>query len=280
MKTILVVANETLAGAKLLGVVKDRSQEAGDDVRVVVCVPRNRPKHGNIIYDDFVFDAAKVRIDLARRFLRDQGITATGDIGDPDPYTATMDAIAEHHPDEVIVSTYPATISGWLRRDLIERIEQASGLPVLHVVQDIDAEGIPFHVTLVLAAKTASGDELLHTMKERTAGHERQTLVIVMVPQEGGEGQHAARARAQMAQVVDRLVSENLIAAGMIGDPDPYTAAMNALQFFRVDDIVISTLPATRSGWLRADLIERVKKASHKPVQHVEASERTAATAA
>ena len=49
----------------------------------------------------------------------------------------------------------------------------------------------------------------------------------------------------------------------MIGDPDPYTATMNALQFFRVDDIIISTLPETRSGWLRADLIERVRKASN-----------------
>ena len=36
--------------------------------------------------------------------------------------------------------------------------------------------------------------------------------------------------------------------AGMIGDPDPYTAAMNALSFFRVDDIVISTLPGDALG--------------------------------
>jgi hypothetical protein len=226
-----------------------------------------------------VFDAAKVRIDLARRFMRDEGVTAIGDIGDPDPYTATMDAVAEHRPDEIIVSTYPATVSGWLRRDLIERIEQASGLPVTHVVQDIDAEGIPFHVTLVVAAKTASGDELLNALKRDAAGSERKTLFIVIVPQEGGEGQHAARARARMAQVIDRLISEGLIAAGMIGDPDPYTATMNALQFFRVDDIVISTLPATRSGWLRADLIERVRKASRRPVQHVETSERSATAA-
>jgi hypothetical protein len=279
MKTILVVANETLAGAKLLETVKERT--AGDpDARVVVCVPRNKPKHGNIIYDDFVFDAAKVRIDLARRFMRDEGITAVGDIGDPDPYTATMDAVAEHRPDEIIVSTYPATVSGWLRRDLIERIEQASGLPVTHVVQDIDAEGIPFHVTLVVAAKTASGDDLLNALKQDAAGRDRKTLFIVTVPQEGGEGQHAARARARMAQVIDRLISEGLIAAGMIGDPDPYTATMNALQFFRVDDVVISTLSATRSGWLRADLIERVKKATGKPVEHVEATDRAATNAA
>jgi hypothetical protein len=277
MKTILVIANETLGGAKLLEVIKEH---AGSDSRVVVCVPRNKPKHGNIIYDDFVFDAAKVRIDLARRFLRDLGISAVGDIGDPDPYTAAMDAVAEHRPDEIIVSTYPATISGWLRRDLIERIEQASNLPVIHVVQDIDAEGIPFHVTLVVAARTASADELLHSLKEKAGEDKRGTLFIVTVPQEGGEGQHAARARARMAQVVDRIISEGLIGAGMIGDPDPYTATMNALQFFRVDDIIISTLPATRSGWMRADLIDRVRKASHRPVQHAETSERSAANAA
>ncbi|HEV7494726.1 hypothetical protein [Baekduia sp.] len=280
MSTILVVANETLAGAQLLETVKERASAGGEGTRVIVCVPRNKPKHGNIIYDDFVFDAAKVRIDLARRFLRDQGINAVGDIGDTDPYTATMDAVAEHHPDEIIVSTFPATVSGWLRRDLIERIEQASGLPVTHVVQDIDAEGIPFHVTLVVAAKTASGDALLDSLKKKAGSNPRGSLFIVIVPQEGGEGHHAANARARMAQVVDRLISENLIAAGMIGDPDPYTATMNALQFFRVDDIVISTLPATRSGWLRADLIERVRKVTNKPVDHVETTDRAAASAA
>jgi hypothetical protein len=276
MKTILVVANETLGGAKLLDVVKQKVA-GDDDARVVVCVPRNKPKHGNIIYDDFVFDAAKVRIDLARRFLRDLGIQAIGDIGDPDPYTATMDAVAEHHPDEIVISTYPATVSGWLRRDLIERVEQASRLPVTHVEQDIDAEGLPFHGTLVLAARTASGDELLNALKAKAAGNERGMMFIVVVPQEGGTGQHAAQARARMAQVVDRLVAEGLIAAGMIADPDPYTAAMNALQVFRIDDIVISTLPATRSGWLRADLIERVRRASGKPVEHVEVAERATA---
>jgi hypothetical protein len=279
MSTILVVANETLAGAQLLETVKERASAGGEGTRVIVCVPRNKPKHGNIIYDDFVFDAAKVRIDLARRFLRDQGINAIGDIGDTDPYTATMDAVAEHHPDEIIVSTFPATVSGWLRRDLIERIEQASGLPVTHVVQDIDAEGIPFHVSLVVAAKTASGDTLLDSLKAKAGANPRGSLFIVIVPQEGGEGHHAARARARMAQVVDRLISEGLIAAGMIGDPDPYTATMNALQFFRVDDIVISTLPATRSGWLRADLIERVRKVTNKPVEHVETTDRAASAA-
>ena len=39
-------------------------------------------------------------------------------------------------------------------------------------------------------------------------------------------------------------------APGMIGDPDPYTATMNALQLFHVSEIVISTFPrdASRAG--------------------------------
>ncbi len=55
----------------------------------------------------------------------------------------------------------------------------------------------------------------------------------------------------------------------MIGDPDPYTAAMNALELFRVDDVVISTLPDERSGWMRSNLIERVRGATTVPVEHV-----------
>jgi hypothetical protein len=55
----------------------------------------------------------------------------------------------------------------------------------------------------------------------------------------------------------------------MIGDPDPYRAVTHALQQFRVDDIVISTFAETKSGWLRSDLIERVRRTTGKPVQHV-----------
>ncbi len=270
MRTILVVANETLAGRPLLDKIRERAAQG--EIRVVICVPRTNPRHGNVIYDEAVFDAAQVRIDLARGVLRQDGIEAIGEVGDPDPYTATIDATAEHRPDEIIVSTFPATSSGWLRRDLIERIADASGLPVEHVVADIDREGLPFAITLVLASRTASSEPLLAALRERAtgAGDDRH-LFIVVVPQDGGQGIHVQQARARLAQVLDRLRAAGLLCAGMIADPDPYTAAMNALALFRVDDVVISTLPATRSGWLRADLVDRVRKASGKRVDHVEA---------
>jgi len=275
MKTILVVANETLGGAPVLDSIREHAREDGD-VRVAICVPRTRPRHGNIIYDEAVYDAATVRIELARSILRTEGIDSVGEPGDPDPYTATMDAVAEYDPDEIIISTYPVTSSGWLRRDLIDRVRDAAGVPVEHVVADIENEGLPFKVTLVVANRTAASATLSDALKEKAAGDDRH-LFIVVVPQEGGEGIHARRARARLSQVVDRLRSSGLLAAGMIGDPDPYAATMNALQLFRVDDVVISTLPETRSGWMRADLIERVRRASGKQVDHVAAEAPTAA---
>ena len=65
----------------------------------------------------------------------------------------------------------------------------------------------------------------------------------------------------------------------MTGDPDPYTAITNALQSFRVDDIVISTFAETKSGWLRADLIERVRNATGLNVEHVVQTDSMRATA-
>jgi hypothetical protein len=267
-RTILVVANETLGGRALLEHVKERA--ADEHARVVVCVPRTNPRHGNVIFDEAVFDAAQVRIDLARKVLREEGVDSTGDVGDPDPFTATMDAIAEHSPDEIIISTYPAASSGWLRRDLVERVADSTSIPVEHVVTDMDADGLPFEVTLGVANRTAGSDGFLEALKRHTQGDTRH-VVIFVVPQEGGDGVAARQARGRLTQVIDRARAAGMLCAGMIGDPDPYTAIMNALQFFRVDDIIISTLPATRSGWLRADLIERVRRATAIPIDHVEA---------
>lgn len=269
MRTILVIANQTLGGAALLETVQAKVDAAGGDARVVIAVPRVAPHHGNIIYEDAVFEAAQVRVDLARRFLREAGISAVGEVGDPDPYQATMDAYREHEPDEIVVSTLPATSSGWLRRDLIERIQGDVSVPVEHVVVDLAAEGLPFKVTLVVANRTAATDDLLASL-DRLAERDGQRLFIACVPLEGTGGPAGAMARSRKAQVVDRIGAAGHLAAGIVGDPDPYTAVMNALEFFRVDDIVISTLPATRSGWLRADLIQRVESASGKPVIHVE----------
>jgi len=277
MRTVLVIANETIGGRPLIDAVRRYASE--EETRFVLCVPETRPKAGYVIYDDAVFDAAQARVDLALGFVRSEGIQAVGEVGDPDPYAAAMDAVAEYEPDAIVISTYPEARSGWQRRDLIERLRHASGLPVEHVVADMASEGLSFHITLAVANRTASGNELLDALKAKAGGGNHERMFIVVVPQEGGDGNATRRARTRLSLILGRLREAGLTAAGVIGDPDPYTAIMNALASFRVDDIVISTFAATRSGWLRADLIQRVRNATGKDVEHVVHRESSPASA-
>ena len=267
MTEVLVVANRTLGGEKLLDAVRARA--ARGDVGFRLVVPQSMPSAGLVIYDEAVRESAQVRVDLATSVLAEEGISLTGEVGDPDPFSATMDAVAERRPDEIIVSTHPALSSGWLRRDLIERIRNASGLPVEHVVVDLEHEGLPFHVTLVLASRTLSGEELFATL-ERKAAETGRHLFIVVVPQQHGGGSAAGEARARLAATLARMHDAGMLASGMIGDPDPYTACVNALELFTVADVLISTLPNERSGWMRANLNGRVRSATAAPVEHVE----------
>jgi len=265
MANVLVVANDTHGGRSLIEAIKARA--AAGDASFVVIAPQNKPQSGMVIYDEAVRDAARHRVETTLSALRDLGIEARGDVMDPDPFNATLDAVREYGIDEIIVSTHPETRSGWLRRDLIERVHDATGLPVQHVVVDLDADRAEATQTLVIANRTAGGEPLFENLKQRAAdGRHRFTVVV---PQDGGDGRHAAEARERLQALLARLHEEGIPAAGGIGDPDPFTAVMNALQFYRVDEIVISTLPRMRSRWLRSDLVERVKRATACPVEHV-----------
>jgi len=265
MANVLVVANDTHGGRSLIEAIQARA--AAGDASFVVIAPQNKPQSGMVIYDEAVRDAAQHRVEATLTALRDLGIEARGDVMDPDPFNATLDAVREYGIDEIIVSTHPETRSGWLRRDLIERVEEATGLPVQHVVVDLDADRAEATQTLVVANQTAGGEPLFAELKRRAAdGHHRFTVVV---PQDGGDGHHTAEARERLHALLERLHQEGIAATGGIGDPDPFTAVMNALQFYRVDEIVISTLPNMRSRWLRADLVERVKRATACPVEHV-----------
>jgi hypothetical protein len=77
-------------------------------------------------------------------------------------------------------------------------------------------------------------------------------------------------ARGRLRRLLDSLDDAGIVAAGMAGDPDPYTATMNAVQFFHLSDIVISTLPEDTSKWVADKLVERVRDATNLPVEHIE----------
>ena len=272
MADVLVLANETIGGKELLDAIRERSAEG--DARFHVVVPQSRPRHGNVVYDEAVRDSAQVRVDLALAFMKDEGIEGTGEVGDADPFNAATDAIGAYGIDEIIISTLPAVTSGWLRRDLPERLEHETGLPVQHIVVDVDSEGLPFDVTLVLANQTVAGGELEQHLEKLAKESPRRFIVVV--PQDSGDGGAVRAARERLRKLLDSLDSEHVVAAGMIGDPDPYTAARNALEYFHISEIVVSTLPSNRSAWVEKGLVEKLERESGRPVQHVEAREEPA----
>ena len=265
MPTVLILANETIAGRALLDRIREKVEEGAG---FVVVVPQTRPRHGNVIYDEVVRDSAQVRVDLALEFIRDLGADGTGEVGDADPFNAAMDAVRGHPVDEIIVSTLPSTSSGWLRRDLIERLEEATGKPVEHVVVDLAGEGLPFGVTLVVANLTVAAPELVERLKALAAEGPRRFIAVV--PQSGVQGHRAAEARKRLKTLLASLDDAEIVAAGMIGDPDPYTAVMNAVQYFHISEIVISTLPEGSSQWVADKLVDRVRGATNVPVEHIE----------
>ena len=266
MTNVLVLANETIGGKNLL----DRMREKGESgARFFVVVPQTKPRHGNVIYDDVVRDSAQVRVDLALEFLSGLGLAgSSGEVGDEDPFNAAMDAVRAHKIDEIIVSTLPATSSGWLRRDLIERLEEATGKPVEHVVVDLAKEGLPFEVTLVVANLTVAAPELVERLK--ALAEEGPRRFIAVVPQSGVQGHRVSEARIRLKTLLASLEAAGIVSAGMIGDPDPYTAVMNAVQYFHISEIVISTLPEGSSQWVADKLVDRVRGATNVPVEHIE----------
>src|SRR5438132_2422522 len=175
---LLVVANETVTGRALIEAV-ERRRGAGDLTVTVVC-PVNQPERGYVVYEDTRRAAAGRRLDRTLTLLRDEGIPAHGIVVESDPVTAVRDALAQLDPpvDEIVLATHPQQKSGWLRKNVVDRIRSSSGgVPVEHVVVDIAAETGQKNV-LVLANETVVGEALLGRIRERAARGQASFLVI------------------------------------------------------------------------------------------------------
>src|SRR4051812_31216596 len=181
MIRILVVANETVAGQALIDAVKKHGDKGEAQVHVIC--PQNTPKHGYVIHDSHIREAAENRLEMTLALLREAGIEATGEVMDPDPYAAVMDALGDQDYDVIIVSTHPETRSGWLRQGLVDRLTRATRRPVEHVVVDLDAERDEALRTLVVANQTVGGDELMQVLRKKA--EERPRRFIVIAPQSG-----------------------------------------------------------------------------------------------
>jgi phosphopantetheine adenylyltransferase len=262
--SVLVVANETLVGTELVDAVRRRAEQG--PIRVAVVVPVTQPREGYVVYRDTRRAAAGRRLDRTLEALRAAGIPAHGNVFDDEPLTAVKDVLASEEIDEIIVSTHPETTSGWLRKNLVAEIRKAAGgRPVEHVVSDVAVRaGVK---VLVLANETVLGDPLLDRIRARA--REGAASFLIVCPQSDPTKAEHPEAERRLRSALAILRSEGLDAHGQIAHPDPFTAAMEAIEDERMDEIIVSTFPGERSGWLRRDLIGRLRSESGLPVDHV-----------
>jgi hypothetical protein len=272
MSHLLVVANETVAGKELTEAVVRH----GADQVTVVC-PVNAPREGYVVYHDTRRAAARRRLDKALADLREAGISADGFVVDAGPVSAVRDALAQLEPpiDEIVVSTHPEQKSGWLRRDVVEKIRAVAGeRPVEHVVVDLSGAGGAANV-LVIANETVLGEPLLDAIKARAAKEPPASFMLIC-PQSDPATHDHPDAERRLRRALAALRGAGIDAHGQIAHPDPYTAAMHAVHDERIDEIIVSTFPgAARSSWLRKDVVTRIRNATKLPVEHVEVEPET-----
>lgn len=262
--SVLVLANETLVSSELVDAVRRRSERG--PIRVTVVAPVTQPREGYVVYRDSRRAAAGRRLDRTLQAFRAAGIPAHGGVFDDEPLAAIRDVLAAEEIDEIIISTHLETTSGWLRKNLLDEVRKAAGgRPVEHVVSDVVAR-VGTNV-LVVANETVLGEQLLERIRARA--REGLTSFLIVCPQsDPARGEHP-EADQRLRAALAILRSEGLDVHGQIAHPDPFIAAMEAIEDERTDEIIVSTFSGERSGWLRRDLVGRLRSESGLPVDHV-----------
>ena len=265
--TILCFLNEVAGGRKLLETIRDRVQAGADAVALVA--PQNQPMAGQIVDRDEVREAAQSRVEVTQAVLRDFGIEAVGAVMDPDPALALDDAVRAFAPREVLLSCLYDTRFGLTRKDLVEWAKQRFEVPVTHIPVRIEDDAVRWDVThaLVVATQTVASPDLIAHLKRRAA--ERPHRYTFISPPSGQLTREEVCDR--LAHTLAELYRSDVDATGQPMSPAPLAAIQNAIEHYRVDEILISTLAGEQSKWLQEGLIDQVRAMTDKPVEHIEA---------
>jgi nucleotide-binding universal stress UspA family protein len=136
---ILVIANETVGGAPLLEKLKQLASTSDGTAMVHVVSPAlNSPLRHLASDEDSARAAAQERLDSSLGKLREEGIEASGEVGDGDPLQAIEDALRTFGADQIVISTHPEGRSNWLERGLVTQARERFAVPVDHVVVDLE----------------------------------------------------------------------------------------------------------------------------------------------
>jgi hypothetical protein len=266
-KTVLAFLVEVAGGRRLLEALRERT--ANRETSVAIAAPQNQPAAGQIVDQDEIREAAQSRVEVTQAVLAEFGIDAVGVVMDPDPPLALDDAVRAFSPSEILISCLAGTRFGLLRRDLVESARRRYEAPVIHVPVRIEDDAVRWDVThtLVVATQTVDSPDLLERLMARAA--ERPHRYTIISPRSGQISR--AEVCEKLARTLAELYKADIDATGQPMSPEPVAAVRNAIEHYRIDEILISTFAGQSSRWLEEGLIEKVKEmAPDKPVEHVE----------
>jgi hypothetical protein len=126
---------------------------------------------------------------------------------------------------------------------------------------------------LIVAHRTLGGDHLLeHVRSLREQGPCRFFLLVpIEHPSHAWTDEEVeAAAQSRLQEGLDHFHEAGIIADGDIGDSNPVYAVNSLLRKDQsFDEIILSTLPAGPSRWLKLDVPSRVAKECGLPVTHL-----------
>jgi hypothetical protein len=133
---VLVLTSEPISAAQLRDALPSDSDADASNAEVMVVAPAladNALKFWMSDADAAIARAEEVRRESVER-LGDQGIAATGDTGEADPYTAIEDALKTFEADRIVLFTHEGSEKRY-REDLDDaELADRFGLPVVHAL--------------------------------------------------------------------------------------------------------------------------------------------------
>jgi len=267
VRPLLVFLNEVAGGRKLLQAVAERAEKVPF---VAVAAPQNQPAVGQLIDSGELRDAARARVEVTMSILSEYGVESVGEVMDPEPSLALDDAVRAHEPGEILLSCAESTRFGITRKDLVAWAETRfePEIEVTHIPVRITDDSISWEKshTLVVASQTVAAPDLVGRLKERAAGHPHRYTIICPRTEDVTEPEIVR----DLASTLAELYRADIDATGQPMSPDPFHAVQNAIEHYRVDEVLISTFAGETSKWLEDDLIGRVREITDKSVEHLE----------
>jgi hypothetical protein len=265
--TVLAFVNEVAGGRRLLGAIRERVAAGADGI--AVAAPQNQPIVGQIVDRDEVRDAALSRVEVTQQVLDAFDIDSAGAVMDPDPSLALDDAVRAFQPKEVLLSALYETRFGLTRKDLVEWAKTTIEVPVTHIPVRVDDDAVRWDVvhTLLVGTQTVASPDLIRHLK--ASAEQKPHRYTIICPRSGDLSREEVCER--LARTLAELYRADIDATGQPMSPEPLAAITNAIDHYRIDEILISTLAGKQSVWLEEGLIDKVRSITDLPVEHYEA---------